>query len=197
VELGLFALHTVLYPGQTLQLVVFEDRYRALMEDVLPEGSFAVVAIRRGQEVGGDYEPYDVGVRVTPVDYEVTDEGSYQLEIRADERLRLLEQTRDEPFPTWRVEPVPESGSATPEAAARALAAWRKFLAEAEMEAEGDLPEDSVLLSYALAASLPTLLPDHQALLELPGPAERLAQVARAYRMEAGLLRALKGRRPT
>lgn len=191
----MFALHTVLFPGQAIQLTVFEERYRLLLEDVLPEGPFAVVAIRRGQEVGGPYEPYGVGVRVIPEDHEVNEDGTYRLEARAVERLRLVEPVRAEPYAVWRVEPYPERGGAGPEAVAAALAAWRRFLEAAEMEAAGELPEESALLSYGLAAALPRLLPDHQALLELPGPAERLAQVARSFRMEAGLLRALKGRR--
>lgn len=194
-SLGVFALHTVLFPGQSMELTVFENRYRQLMEDVLPEGEFAVVAIRRGQEVGGAYEPYRVGVRVVPEDYEVTDEGGFRLEVRAVDRVRLVEQVRDTPYAVWEVEPFPEEGAATEEEVAAAMAAWRRFLEAAEMEVEGELPEEPALLSYALAAALPTLLPDHQQLLETPGPAERLERVTRAFRMEAGLLRAIKDRR--
>jgi uncharacterized protein len=194
-ELGVFALHTVLFPGQAIRLTVFEERYQQLIEDVLPEHPFSIVAIRRGQEVGGPYEPYAVGVRVLPEDHEVNEDGTYEVEARAVERIRLVERVHSEPYPVWRVTLYPESGEAGREAATAAIAAWRKFLDAAEMEAEGDLPEDPALLSYTLAAALPRLVPDHQALLELPGPAERLTQLARSFRMEAGLLRALKGPR--
>ena len=53
-DLPVFALHTVLFPGQRMALRVFEERYLLMMEDVLP-GPFVVVAIRKGQEVGGPY----------------------------------------------------------------------------------------------------------------------------------------------
>jgi Lon protease-like protein len=194
-ELGLFALHTVLFPGQSLDLVVFEERYRHLMEEVLPEDPFAVVAIKRGQEVGGDYEPHGVGVRVRPEDYELAEDGSYHLEIRADERVRLVRPVRQDPFAVWEVRPWPDQGEASPEQVDRALAAWRRFLAAAEIEAEGDLPDDPTLLSYALAAILPAMLPDHQGLLEVAGPGERLERIARSFRLEAALQLALKGRR--
>nr|WP_237542461.1 LON peptidase substrate-binding domain-containing protein [Streptomyces sp. SID4919] len=52
----LFPLNSVLFPGLVLPLNIFEERYRALMRDLLkiPEGEprrFAVVAIRDGHEV--------------------------------------------------------------------------------------------------------------------------------------------------
>ncbi|MDX3532275.1 LON peptidase substrate-binding domain-containing protein [Streptomyces sp. ID05-39B] len=55
VRLPLFPLNTVLFPGLVLPLNVFEERYRALMRDLLktPEDEprrFAVVAIRDGHE---------------------------------------------------------------------------------------------------------------------------------------------------
>ncbi|OEU97063.1 LON peptidase substrate-binding domain-containing protein [Streptomyces oceani] len=56
VALPLFPLNSVLFPGLVLPLNIFEQRYRALMHDLLelPEGTprrFAVVAIRDGREV--------------------------------------------------------------------------------------------------------------------------------------------------
>ncbi|MEU6764473.1 LON peptidase substrate-binding domain-containing protein [Streptomyces sp. NPDC046853] len=56
VRLPLFPLNSVLFPGLVLPLNVFEERYRAMMRDLLktPEEEqrlFAVVAIRDGLEV--------------------------------------------------------------------------------------------------------------------------------------------------
>ena len=56
VRLPLFPLNTVLFPGLVLPLNVFEERYRAMMRELLktPEDEprqFAVVAIRDGLEV--------------------------------------------------------------------------------------------------------------------------------------------------
>ncbi|MFI9765544.1 LON peptidase substrate-binding domain-containing protein [Streptomyces sp. NPDC052415] len=56
VRLPLFPLNTVLFPGLVLPLNVFEERYRAMMRDLLktPDEEprrFAVVAIRDGHEV--------------------------------------------------------------------------------------------------------------------------------------------------
>ncbi|MFE6332627.1 LON peptidase substrate-binding domain-containing protein [Streptomyces sp. NPDC057806] len=56
VRLPLFPLNTVLFPGLVLPLNVFEERYRAMMRELLktPDEEprrFAVVAIRDGHEV--------------------------------------------------------------------------------------------------------------------------------------------------
>ena len=56
VRLPLFPLNSVLYPGLVLPLNIFEERYRAMMRELLktPEDQprrFAVVAIRDGHEV--------------------------------------------------------------------------------------------------------------------------------------------------
>ncbi|MEV6110709.1 LON peptidase substrate-binding domain-containing protein [Streptomyces sp. NPDC051940] len=58
-RLPLFPLNTVLFPGLVLPLNVFEERYRALMRDLLAQQDdedpaprrFGVVAIRDGREV--------------------------------------------------------------------------------------------------------------------------------------------------
>ena len=194
-DLGVFALHTVLFPGQGLEVTVFEERYKHLLEDVLPEDPFAVVAIRRGQEVGGAYEPHVVGVRVLPEDYDLNDDATFRLEVRAIERIRLVRKLRDEPYARWEVARWPEEGAASSEDVDRAVSAWTRFLEASELEAEAELPEDPALLSYSLAAVVPGMLHEHQALLEAPGPAERLGMLARAFRLEAAFQRALKGRR--
>ncbi|MEU2394526.1 LON peptidase substrate-binding domain-containing protein [Streptomyces sp. NPDC007369] len=56
VRLPLFPLNSVLFPGLVLPLNVFEERYRAMMRELLKTGDdeprrFAVVAIRDGREV--------------------------------------------------------------------------------------------------------------------------------------------------
>ncbi|MDH6539014.1 LON peptidase substrate-binding domain-containing protein [Streptomyces lavendulae] len=56
VRLPLFPLNQVLFPGLVLPLNVFEERYRAMMRELLKTGEdeprrFAVVAIRDGREV--------------------------------------------------------------------------------------------------------------------------------------------------
>jgi len=195
VELPLFAIHSVLFPGGDLELRVFEERYLRMMEDILPEEPFAIAAIRHGQEVGGSYAPHGVGVRVVPVDFELTEDGTYEVHVHAEDRVRLFEPVTEQPYARWRVEPFPEDGSADASLVSGAMAAAVRFLGIAGIEGELELDPDPVATSYTLAALVPGLVPDRQALLEIPGPAERLERLTRSFRQEAGLLRALRERR--
>ena len=177
-ELPLFALHSVLFPGGDLELRVFEERYLRLMEDVLPEAPFAIAAIRHGQEVGGSYDPYRVGVRVVPVDFELTQDGTYEVHVHGEGRIRLLEPVADEPYARWHVEPFPEVGGADPTVTATAMAAGGRF----------PRPPGKTRLKRLKHFAV-------QPLLETPGRAERLDRLTSRFRQEAGLLRALRERR--
>ena len=194
-DLPVFALHSVLYPGQRLGLRVFEERYLEMMEDVLPEGAFAVVAIRRGQEVAGPYEPYEVGVRVAIEDYDFLEDGTYTLDVVGRERVRLLAPAVSSPYPVWHTEPFPDRDDASRDDVDAATAAWLRFLRDAGATDEFEfVADDPVTASYALAATTPGLVPERQALLEIAGTGERLRTLRERLRMEAGLLRALRGR---
>lgn len=194
-ELPLFTLHSVVYPGADLELRVFEDRYLRMMQDVLPDAPFAIAAIRSGSEVGGPSTPYEIGVRVVPVDHEVGDDGVIELHVHAEGRIRLLEPLPSGAYVRWLTQPFPEEGDASTEAMATAIGAARRFLREAGVTGELTLDPDPVATSYLLATLTPGLVPDRQLLLEIPGPAERLETLTRRFRQEAGLLRALRGRR--
>jgi Lon protease-like protein len=193
-DLPVFALHATLFPGQRMRLQVFEERYRRMMEDVLPEGSFAVVAIREGREVGGAYEPYRIGVAARVEDYDVADEEAavtYRLRVVAEERLILIEPLSSDPYPRWRVAPFPDEGAADPPAVEAARAELLRYLAATGEPEAPALPTDEVAASYALSAAAPAMVPTRQALLELPGPRERLAAVGDLFRRESALFRAL------
>ena len=71
-KLPLFPLNTVLFPKATIPLHVFEDRYKAMINQcVNTNSSFGVVLIRLGLEVGDSAIPYDIGTtaKITKIDY--------------------------------------------------------------------------------------------------------------------------------
>jgi hypothetical protein len=196
-DLPVFALHAVLFPGDRLALRVFEERYLEMMEEVLPEGPFVVVAIREGREVGGGYEPYRVGVTVAVEDYTYDDDGdgagSYWLRTVGSGRVALIERTQAAPFPRWAVEPHPDEGGAGTddvETATRALARYLEAVGDGTLE-RAAIPHDPVGASYAIAAAVPGLLPVRQALLEVPGAGGRLELARATLARETALVRTL------
>ena len=58
----LFLLNTVLFPGASLPLKVFEARYLDMVSDCLKRDQpFGVCLLRSGKEVGAAGEPHPVG----------------------------------------------------------------------------------------------------------------------------------------
>ncbi len=64
-QLPLFSLNTVLFPGDTLPLHIFEARYRLMVQRCLEADAhareFGVLLIAEGQEVGAPATPHRVG----------------------------------------------------------------------------------------------------------------------------------------
>lgn len=205
IQIPLFPLNTVTFPGLTLPLHVFEDRYRRMLTDLEaldgPEHlRFAVTAIREGYEVGeaGVRSLYQIGTIVQISDLTWRGDGAADIQVTALSRVRITDTHEEHPYLTAEVEALPDH-MAGPEAVSLASLARATF---AEYRAElteirgsdvltGALPTDPEILSYCLAAT--TLLPvrERQLLLEAPGPEERLGRVIDTLRSEVGAMRAV------
>jgi Lon protease-like protein len=192
VDLPVFAVHDVLFPGQSLSLRVFEERYLRMMETVLPDRSIVIAAIRAGREVGGPSEPFRVGVTATARDHTVGSDGVIEMEVVGRERVALVERLATRPFPIWRTEVFPDEGGAGTRDVEVAARAFHRFLRATGMaDVVPAIPHDPVVASYVLAAAVPALPPQRQALLAAPGAGERLRLVRDAFALEARLISTL------
>jgi len=105
VELPLFPLNSVLFPGATLPLHIFEERYKLMIGRCLQSGSpFGVLLIRSGNEVGEAAEPFEVGTTARIVRVQHLDEGRMNLVCLGEQRFRLLKTLRDTPYLVGEVE---------------------------------------------------------------------------------------------
>ncbi len=100
VELPLFPLNMVLFPGQVLPLHIFEDRYRLMVRHCLAEDlPFGVVLLKRGQEVGDDTaEPYMVGTIARIIESTHLTSGAMNIVTVGVERFRIRRLLRDRPY---------------------------------------------------------------------------------------------------
>ena len=95
-EIPLFPLHSILFPGGALPLRIFESRYIDLIRRCLKEDSgFGVCMIRQGKEVGGVAEVYEVGTYARIQYFEQLESGLLGITVRGEQRFRLR-QTRVE-----------------------------------------------------------------------------------------------------
>jgi Lon protease-like protein len=197
--LPLFPLGTVLFPGIPLQLQVFEPRYRELVTDLLagPEPrAFGVVAIREGHEVGADAvrSLYDVGCVAVVRRVEALPDGRFGLMTTGSRRFRIVELDESRSYLQARVELLDESpGDAEldqlAESVRQAYGDYRSAVGETDVSVE--LPTDPAVLSFLVAATAVSALPERQELLELPSTSSRLARERDLLNRELGLMRTL------
>jgi uncharacterized protein len=195
VELPLFPLQTVLYPGLPIPLHVFEDRYRRMFRRVLDgDWRFGVVAIVKGREVdaGATYHPVGCVAEVAEVDRHA--DGRLDVVARGRGRFEIDGVAQAAPYIVAEVRELPEATGDGAEQ--RTVMAGRLFtryvttlLRMANEPVEPiDVPEDPVAASYLIAAGLQVDLADKQRLLTIPSAAERLAAEAALLRRELVLL---------
>lgn len=208
-ELPLFPLNTVLFPGMTMELHVFEDRYRALVHHLLtiPDRSqrlFGVVAIREGFEVGshGVQSLHRVGCVAQMTTVAPADNGEFDIEIVGRDRFVLQTLDATGPYLVGTVETMsdaadPSAGpTGTSEQATRARETFETYR-ERVSEVRGadvldvDLPRDPVFLSYTLAATCLLTVRERQGLLETGGADERLVMLRHSMQEEMRAMQAI------
>jgi Lon protease-like protein len=194
--LPMFPLNTVLFPGVSVPLTVFEDRYRALVHHLLriddpAERVFGSVGIREGYEIGdhGAQSLYRVGVRLQLGEVEANPDGTFEVVAVGQERIQLDRLDTSGTFPVGHVSehPDPEApvAESITERARITFTAHRAALADIRSDPySGTLPRDPTYLSWTLAAVAPLPMPERQALLEAEDAAVRLVMVTDLLRSE-------------
>jgi uncharacterized protein len=115
IELPLFPLNTVLFPGQMLPLHIFEDRYRLMIRRCLAEDlPFGVVLIKRGPEVGAEAEPYKVGTIARILKSSHQSDGTIDIITVGQERFCINRLIHDQPYLRGEVKTLPMREPANP-----------------------------------------------------------------------------------
>ncbi|MFF4831181.1 LON peptidase substrate-binding domain-containing protein [Streptomyces sp. NPDC001315] len=157
VRLPLFPLNSVLFPGLVLPLNIFEERYRAMMRELLktPEDEprrFAVVTIRDGHEValsapgmpdptavpergaaaGFGADPlkafHGIGCIADAATVRERADGTFEVLATGTTRVRLLSVDASGPFLTAELEELPEEpGDEAGALAEGVLRAFRQY----------------------------------------------------------------------
>ncbi|WP_367136780.1 LON peptidase substrate-binding domain-containing protein [Saccharothrix sp. HUAS TT1] len=204
--LPLFPLGTVLLPGASLPLHVFEPRYRQLTVDLVteavPDRAFGVVSIKQGWEVGAENVEAlcEVGCSAILQEARRLPDGRFDLTTTGGRRFRLLDVDEDSaPYLVGTVQWLPDT-AAPPEVEAvlpllaeSARAAHGRYRQAARVDGARPPGPDTPLadLAYALADDCLLTVEDRQRLLEETSPARRLRLVRKVLHREAGILGAL------
>ncbi|BBP79571.1 MULTISPECIES: LON peptidase substrate-binding domain-containing protein [Pseudomonas] len=178
--LALFPLNTVLFPGCTLDLQIFEARYLDMISRCMKQGSgFGVVCILEGEEVGRAAEGFArVGCEALIRDFQQQDNGLLGIRVEGGRRFRVLgSELQKDNLTVADVEWLDEIPEQPLQDEDEDLVALLKALAEHPMVAALNMGTEATG-QQSLANQLAYLLPfsdlDKIDLLELDDPQQRL-----------------------
>ena len=185
IEIPLFPLSTVLFPGGVLALKVFEPRYLDMAAACLKDGSpFGVCLIASGQEVGEAAIPHPIGTLAQITQADMEQQGILLLTVRGGRRFRIVSQaTRPDGLLRASVELLAEAPQQIVPAAQQGLLPRLKKIAIDLGPVKMPEPhqfDDAAWVGYRLSEVVPVQALAKQKLLELDDPRSRL-EVVFAY----------------
>jgi len=181
VQVPLFPLNTVLFPGGPLPLRIFEPRYLTMVSDcVQKDAPFGVLLIRDGNETG-PATTHDVGTLARITDWYQGSDGLLGVTAVGVQRFRVISSFREasglnvgnvELLPDEPEMPMPEKYQAMPNILGGVLDDLGRLYESLERHMD-----DASWVTSRFVEILPIDLEQKQQCLESSDPAERLEMV--------------------
>jgi Lon protease-like protein len=194
IELALFPLDVVLFPGMVLPLHIFEPRYRQMIAECDEQEKPFGVVLARPESKHLQEEPYSIGTIAEIRDLDRLADGRFVLMAVGLQRFRILSQHRDKPYLTGMVDvyadtPEPLDDLAFHAKMARNLfTTYLEMLLEAANEPDKDfsatLPKNPEELSHFIAYFLEIPNDQKQRFLEMTSTRLRLQEIITILRRE-------------
>ena len=177
-QIPLFPLQTVLFPGASLPLHIFEPRYKQMMQDCEAHGlDFGVVCVEQeGLAVVG------CTARLVNV-LERYDDGRLDILTRGERRFQILSLDETEPYLQAHVEFLTDDTDPAPRTLRESALALHFEVMQHLMGDQAELPHlqlDSPV-GYLLASALPLSLLTQQTLLCLQSDKQRTDMLVHIY----------------
>jgi Lon protease-like protein len=197
-EMPLFPLNVVLFPGMVLPLHIFEPRYREMINRCIDEDiPFGVVLIQEGLEVGGAAKPHPIGTAARIAKVERLADGSMNITVVGTQRFRILELDNSHSYLSAKVAQYPIVNGSTKAAEEMAHRVRPKIIDYVALLSKAShtelkldrLPEDPTTLAFLVAIALQVDNADKQKLLALSGVPEILDRERYLLSCEILLLR--------
>ncbi|NCF76508.1 MAG: peptidase S16 [Proteobacteria bacterium] len=189
-DIPLFPLRTVLFPGGALPLRIFEPRYVDMIRWCMREGKgFGVVLLREGSDVLDAKDPdnkakgahiYDVGTQAHIIDFDQADNGLLGIVAQGGEKFSVIEtDVARDGLMRAEVRLLSEPALPLSERYDPLVSVLRDLLAHPliqELSPQVDFHEDRSV-SHRVADLLPIAPEAKQWLLEMPTPEARLVEL--------------------
>lgn len=181
-DLPLFTLNSVLFPGATIPLQVFEQRYKHMITDCLNEDSqFGIVLIQSGSEVGLPAVPYSIGTLAKIVQCHKVREGRFFLSVEGREPFKIIKINQQRPYLSAEVKFLYSDSeeellpSRVDYIRNKVIGYYRMLLGlRGGWARKLEMPHDLVALSYFIAGILQISAHEKQKLLEESSPLNRI-----------------------
>lgn len=192
INIALFPLNTVLFPGSLLPLRLFEQRYLDMAAHCMKTSEpFGICLIDEGSESGGTAMPHPIGTLAEITDWEMEQLGILEIAALGGKRFRILSQeSGPNQSLSAKVEVIPHNGSCPlPADKQRILTLLRRIIRDLGIERFPDphLFDDAEWVSYRITEILPIQNLAKQKLLELEDPVVRL-NILEKYLLQRELL---------
>jgi len=183
-QMPIFPLGLVLFPGARLPLKIFEQRYLEMTKACLRDDTvFGVCCIRHGQEVGAPAEHEQIGCSARVAEWDMPHPNLFHLMCAGERVLRVLDLRIESNglivgTVKWLAGDTSEVDANSFDVCRNALESFAKQAGKTIFAGPPQF-EDPEWVSYRLAELLPIDWPSKQALLEQRSTAQRLAAISR------------------
>ncbi len=189
IQLPLFPLHTVLFPGGPLPLRIFETRYLDMVSQCLRNDSgFGVCMIRHGREVGEPASTEETGVVARITDWHQRHDGLLGITAIGQQRFRIASvRVQANQLAVAKVELLGNDSSIELPDRYLPLVDMLMRLIDSAGHHYANLPRhyaDANWVSYRLVELLPIEMKQKQLFLEMEDPLARLEEL---YQMLEGM----------
>jgi hypothetical protein len=176
----IFPLNTVLFPGGTLPLKIFEQRYIEMTKVCISEERpFGVCLIKEGREVGTPAVPQDIGCLARIAHWDMPQLGVFHLQVEGLQRFRILSsEVEKSGLISATVECLANDSAVAPEETlcSDVLKAIIEKIG-AEHFPSPHRFDDAAWIGYRLSEVLPISLEQKQQMLRMTDPHARLSQL--------------------
>ncbi len=197
INLPLFPLNVVLFPGTELPLHIFEPRYRQMIDECCERGRPFGIVLARPESEPLHEKPYAVGTMAEIEALDRMEDGRMNLIVKGGQRFRILNQHHEKPYLSGIVEiysDVSEDQQDLTLVTRQASSLFHSYL-EALLtmvgrdEMQFNLPADAEELSHFIAHLMDVQDEEKQHMLELTSTRQRLEEEIILLRREVPFMR--------
>jgi Lon protease-like protein len=196
-QLPLFPLNLVLFPGMSLNIHIFQDRYKTMINHCIDRRQpFGICMIANNQsDTANNATPHLIGCTAQIVQIQPLAEGRMNITVVGKERFKVdTIDTTTQPYMLADITPLTLNKDSDLHASTlrKYYKVYNQLMVRAQQrQPSTSLPNDASMLAYQAASSLEIALPDKQTFLEMDHLSALIDRLITTYRYEIAITKVL------